>query len=83
MKLNFDTIEKTAEKSSSSECRTLDELCNKLNELGDEDYPLGLVNKAIEENGWEELGDDWDICTDGKEILTMTESGEYKVVERL
>lgn len=82
MKLNFDKIVKTAE-TSSKECRTLDELCKKLNGLGDGDYPLALVNKAIEENGWEELGDDWDICTDGKEILTMTESGEYKVVERL
>lgn len=70
-------------KVDGTECRTLDELCFWLNELNDEDYPLDFVNKTIEKNGWEDLGDVWDICTDGKEVLTITESGNYNVVERL
>lgn len=67
-----------------TECRTLDNLCSWLNELN-EDFPLDFVNKTIEKNGWEDLqgGNDWDICTDGKEVLTITESGNYNVVERL
>lgn len=58
---------------------TLEDLAEVINK--DEDYPLVLVNTAIEENGWEDLqGTEFDVCSDGKEMVSFDSNGEARVV---
>ena len=59
--------------------KTLEDLAEAINK--DEDYPLVLVNTAIEENGWEDLqGTEFDVCSDRKEMVSFDSDGEARVV---
>lgn len=50
-----------------------------------EDYPLEIVEAAIETNGWEDLtGSEYDVCSDGKNKIILDEdTGMAKVIDLL
>ena len=47
------------------------------------DYPLEMVESAIETNGWQDLSDsEYDVCSDGKNKVVLDENtGIAKVVD--
>lgn len=58
---------------------TLDQLAEVIN--ANEDYPVDTVTEAIERNGWEDLqGTEFDVCSDGKEMVSFDSNGEARVV---
>lgn len=47
-----------------------------------EDFPIAIVDNAIEENGWQDdRGETWGVCRNDTEILELDEDGKAVVFQ--
>lgn len=57
---------------------TLSQLADIIN--NSEDFPVAIVDKAIEENGWQDdRGETWGVCRNETEVLELDEDGKAVV----